>query len=206
MFDSRKKAGLSLADKVESEVNCDNCVVLGITRGGVVVAAQIARKLNVPLDIIVIKKIGAPGNPELAIGAVGPGKTTVWDLRFANGETLDHFYKEQAATKKEQERSAQEERLRSGKQSISLTGKDVILVDDGVATGMTVLCADKYIRSQKVKKTILAIPVIAKDTMIELSNKFDIIVALQIEKDFGSVGQFYKDFPQVEDDEVISLL
>ncbi|MBI2034608.1 MAG: phosphoribosyltransferase [Candidatus Levybacteria bacterium] len=206
MFADRQEAGNLLGDKVKKELGIDEGVVLGITRGGVIVAQRVADKLGFPLDIIVIKKIGAPGNPELAIGAVGPQETIFWDERFTGETGVDEQYKTACVKEKKSELAAQESKLRSGKLPISLAEKDVCLVDDGVATGTTVLCAREYLIKKKAKRIILAVPVIAEDTMKQFAKQFDRIITLRVEKNFAAVGQFYRDFPQVTDEEVIDLI
>ncbi len=213
VFENRTQAGELLAQKIQREVRFDDCLVLGITRGGVVVAAKVAERLRVPLDIIVVKKIGAPENPELAIGAVGPASdaagaepTVVWDKRFIGELGIDEHYKTMSVKAKMDELTAQESKFRSGRLPLSLRGKDVCLVDDGVATGATVLCARDYLVVKKARRIILAVPVIAEDTLKLLTKQFDTIVTLRVEKDFRAVGQFYRDFPQVSDEEVIKII
>lgn len=205
-FEYRQQAGKLLGEKVASEARTTDSVVLGITRGGVVVAKEVAQKLHIPLDIIVVKKIGAPGNPELAIGAVGPQQTIFWDKRFAEDTGVDKQYKTASVKAKMDELATQESKFRSGKLPIPLAGKNVYLVDDGVATGTTVLCAREYLIKKKAKKIILAVPVIAEDSMKQCAKQFDRIITLRVEKDFRAVGQFYRDFPQVTDEEVIDIL
>ena len=150
-------------------------LVLGIARGGMVVARIISDKLELPLDVVVIKKIGAPNNPELAIGA-------------------------------SLERGKREKLFRKGKKPLDIKNRTVILVDDGVATGATVLCAQKFLKKEGAKKIILVIPVISKETYRHISRYCDRIIVLSVEDDFYAVGQFYKEFPQVSDEAVIRLL
>lgn len=206
MFADRKQAGKLLAKKLEGFKNSKNAIVFGITRGGVVVAHEISKDLKLPLEIIVIKKIGAPLNPELAIGAVGPSKTAYWEKRLLKVLFVSHDYKTEAADVKNQEREELEKYLRNGRKSLNPINKKIILVDDGVATGATVLCALKYFRKKKAAEIILATPVIARDTVDRIEKYFDSIIAIEIVKDLNAIGQFYQNFKQVENKEVKAII
>ncbi len=213
MFKDRRQAGKLLARKLKKfnpdligVKNKKDVVVIGITRGGVVVAKEISSFLNLSLDIIVIKKIGAAQNPELAIGAIGPNSVVFWDEGLIKRLNIGEEYKNLSQKIKNFERTELENFLRKGKKSLVVKNKKVILVDDGVATGATVLCAVKFFRKEKSKEVILAVPVIAKDTFLSIKKYFDTVVALQIERELYAIGQFYKEFHQVDDKEVRSLL
>ncbi len=175
MFKNREEAGMLLAKSLKNYRKKENILILGIARGGVVVARAVSDKLELPLDVVVVKKIGAPNNPELAIGA-------------------------------SLERGKREKVFRKGRKPLDIKNRTVILVDDGVATGATVLCAQKFLKKEKAKTIVLAIPVISKETYRHISRYFDRIIALSVEEDFYAVGQFYREFPQVADEEVISLM
>ena len=206
MFKDRRQAGKLLARKLKKFKNRKDVVVIGITRGGAVVAREISSFLKLPIDIIVIKKIGAPQNPELAIGAIGPSKVVFWDEGLIKRLNINEEYKNLSKEIKNFERAELENFLRKGKKPLDVKNKKVILVDDGVATGATVLCAAKFFRKEKSKGVILAIPVIAKDTFLSIKKYFDAIVALQIEGQFYAIGQFYKEFHQVDNKDVIDLI
>lgn len=188
-------------------------VVLSIPRGGVVIGSEIARILKVSLSAIVVKKLGAPGNPELAIGAVAPDniKEIDWELTLRKGVEQDYFDWELKKKKQEIDRREKMYGLRDIKFLIK-DKKTVILTDDGVATGATVLAAIKYIRNLKNKlglqslQIILAIPVIAKDTLERLKCETDGVTTLEAPKSFGAVGEFYSEFPQVSDAQVLNIL
>lgn len=203
MFDSREQAGKLLADKLFFYKDKSDIIILGIPRGGVVVAKVIAQELKKPLDLIIIKKIGAPTNPELAIGAVGPLKTIYWDKNLLQVRPADES---NLKSQKEKEQKDREKLLRGNKSYPDLKNKIAILVDDGVATGATVLAAYKSLRKMKAKKIILAVPVIAKDTFLNIKRYFDDVIFLENPEEFYAVGEFYREFPQVSDDEVIELL
>lgn len=190
---------------LEYQGNC-SAVVLAIPRGGVVVGKVIAERLKIPLDIIVVKKIGAPNEPELAIGAVGPEETVVLDGKVIKDLEVEEEYIQKEVEIKEQEVRERIEKYRVGKSPLELEGKSVILVDDGVATGATVEAAIKYLRGKKVKKLVLAVPVAPKSLAKKLKRLVDEILVLEARDDFFAVGDFYRDFFQVTDEEVIQLL
>jgi len=212
IFKNRRQAGKLLAKKLGVFKNLPagrqvkDVIVVGITRGGVVVAKETAAILNLKLDLIVVKKIGALNNPELAIGAVAPAKTVFWDKDLCTRLGVSEKEKINSLKIKNQERLKLEKFLRKTNPALKLKNKIVILIDDGVATGSTVLCAQKYFRKQKVSKIILATPVIAKDTLRSVKKYFDDVIILEIPDNFYAIGQFYKDFTQVSDKEVIRIL
>lgn len=205
MFESREQAGFLLAKKLEKFVKDENIAVLGLARGGVVCAKIISVFFGASLDALVIKKIGAPSNPELAIGAVASRNTVFWNEDLLKRLKVGKEEKERLKILKELERKSQEKALR-GDMPLEISGKTAILVDDGVATGASVLVAAKLLRKEKAKRIILAVPVIAADTLKDIKRYFDMVIRLKTKKDFYAVGQFYKDFPQVENEEVIRLL
>ncbi len=207
MFENRKHAGELLGVKLKLDLKKEQAdLVLGITRGGVVVAAEVAKALNLPLDAIVIKKLGSPHNPELAIGAIGPDNSTYLDKSLISVLNLSKDDLWPIIVEKEDERFNQELLFRGKREPSIVKGKKVILVDDGVATGATAFCAGKYLRQQKAKAVILAIPVVAEGMLDELNEYFNTVIALRVEREFHAVGEFYKEFPQVTDDEVVKVL
>lgn len=205
MFQNREEAGKLLTRKLENYKRKD-VMVLGIPRGGVVVGKVIAQKLNVPLDIIVVKKIGAPSNPELAIGAVGPGNVVYWDKDLIGRLGISKVESSKLKAQSLKERKEKEKVLRGEKEPLDTRGKTMILVDDGVATGATVLAAQKALQKMGAGTVILAVPVISKETFDDIKRYFDKVIALSVEEEFYAVGQFYREFPQVTDNEVIKIL
>jgi len=211
-FKARAGAGGLLAQKIFSAhpefVGNKNVVVLGIPRGGVVVAASVSKALRVPLDVLVVRKLGVPHHPEFAFGAVDlDGNAvingdTVWQLGLTDSQIESVKEKEFVEAKR------REESFRKGKGILEISGKVAIIVDDGVATGATSEAAVRYVMSKDPKKVILATPVIAADTLNELNSKFEILEVIYLEapKIFAAVGQFYENFPQVTDGEVTDLL
>lgn len=215
MFQNRQEAGRLLADSSElgKYKGRGDVVVLSIPRGGVVIGSEIARILKVSLSAIVVKKLGAPGNPELAIGAVAPDniKEIDWELALRKGVEQDYFDNELKKKKQEIDRREKMYRLRDIKFLIK-DKKTVILTDDGVATGATVFAAIKYIRNLKKAldlqslQIILAIPVMAKNTLERLKSETDGVITLEVPESFGAVGEFYSEFPQVSDAQVLNIL
>jgi putative phosphoribosyl transferase len=209
MFKNREEAGKSLGEKIKREIKkleIKKLLVLAIPRGGVVVGKELADKLKAPLDIIITKKIGAPGNSELAIGAVGPGGEEVVDERLAEQVGADKEYIKSQKVKIEEEIERREKELRGDKPQLDFKEKTVILTDDGVATGATMLAAIEVSRQHQPKKIIVAVPVIARDTVSKLEAQVDVVVYLEAPLMFFAVGQFYREFPQVSDEEVKELL
>ena len=181
-------------------------MVVGLARGGVVVAAHIARSLAAPLDILVVKKIGSPFNPELAVGAVAPDEAIHIDWRMAHRAAADEEYVKTAISHHSSVISEKTRLYRKGKKLLQLKDKTVMLVDDGAATGATMEVAIKWARAKKAKKIIIALPVAAQDVVVKLKPEVAEIIVLETPENLSSVGQFYQSFEQVGDEEVIALL
>lgn len=204
MFENREEAASKLCLKLKSVVKGKDIVVIALVRGGVVLGKIIADYFKAPLDILVIKKIGAPLNDELAIGAVGPENTVYWNNGLCKALGLSQKEKLKLKKEKEEQRRAQEKLFESC--HIDFKKKSVILVDDGVATGATAIAAAKFLKKKDVKEIIIAIPVISKDTLLSIKRYFDAVCSLKIVKDFYAVGQFYRSFSQIENEQVIKIL
>ena len=203
MFSDRHDAGKQLATALETYRGAKNVVVLGIPRGGVVVAWEVARHIGAPLDIVVIKKLGYPGNPELALGAATP------DYYYLNQELASNVpqsYIDEEIRIKQGEARVKAEMLQGSRRHVSLTGKTAIVVDDGVATGASMIMALRVIREMKPAKIIVAVPVAPPDSVRELERHADEVVTLMQPTTFFAIGQFYADFTQVEDEEAKRLL
>lgn len=205
MFEDRKSAGILLARKLKNFVQDNNVLVLALARGGVAVGKAVSEVLKVSFDALIVKKIGSPQNPELAIGGVGPKNTVFWNEYFLKTLKISEEEKDELLVLKMAERNAQENLIR-GDKPLEISGKTVILVDDGVATGASVMTAQKFIKKEGAGKIILATPVVADDTLKYIKRYFDMVIYLKKVKEFYAVGEFYKDFPQVENEEVIKLL
>ncbi|MBM3135051.1 MAG: phosphoribosyltransferase [Chloroflexi bacterium] len=205
LFNDRQEAGQRLAEKL-GFLEGKDVIVLAVPRGGVVVAAEVARALGAPLDVYIARKIGAPYNEELAIGAVAPDGSTVLDqgLIGSLGVSSQYIEKETARQKAEIERRLK--KYRGEAPPPRLAGRHVVLVDDGVATGATTLAALRALRQQKPQKLILAVPVGPPDSIQMLSAAADQVVCLATPEPFWAVGRFFVDWSQTSDEEVIALL
>lgn len=211
MFKDRKEAGKYLSEKLRDYKNKKGVLIIGIPRGGIVVGGEIAQELNRPLVYLVVKKLVSPDNKELAIGAVTQNNIKIidWDIALRNNvsqEYLDAEIKQKSA-----DVILSVKRYKISQSKNWARYNTFILVDDGVATGATIMAALKYINEKsKVKsqksKIILAVPIIAKSQYFQLGEKFDRIESLDTPESFSSVGEFYKYFPQINDEEVIKLL
>ena len=206
MFEDREDAGRKLCPKLKKFLSKKDCVIVGLTRGGVITAKKISSALNLPLKALVVKKIGAPQNPELAIGAIVSLKDTYWDLKLLKSFNIAEEERKVLVLQKLKEVKALQKILKIKNRAFDFKNKTVILVDDGVATGASVIVAAKYLKRVKVKSIILATPVIAADTLINIKKYFDIVVYLQKRKDFYAVGQFYYNFEEIYDEKVAIIL
>lgn len=204
MFRSRVAAGNLLAATL-IHLRIQAQVVVGIARGGMLVAFPIAKKLKLPLEVLIIKKLSAPANPELAIGAIGPDDATYIDSDFVNKMGIPKTYLHQEITKKHHKLTAQMNFYPKQK-AVGVTGKRVILVDDGTATGATILAAHEWLRSQRTSSINLCLPVVPFEVADKLCRIFDKCVILKRPKNFQSVSNYFTDFHEVTDEEVIQLM
>ena len=204
-FINRAEAGKYLAERLQAYAG-DDVVVLGLPRGGVPVAFEVARALGAPLDVIVVRKLGVPFQPEVAMGAIGEGGArTINDeiVRVAQ-VTPDQLAAVEAAERRELERRAQ--RFRSDRPRLDLAGRTALIVDDGIATGSTARAACHVARAQGATRVVLAVPVAPPGAAAQLAGDADDFVVLATPEPFSAVGQFYDDFSQVSDEEVLDLL
>jgi putative phosphoribosyl transferase len=204
-FVDRVDAGRRLASALKDLANKDTAV-LAIPRGGVVVGYEVAKALDLPLDIIIPRKIGAPGNPELAIGAMTEDGTVLLDEQIVESLRVSEEYirQESEAQKREIRR-----RLTLYRGAVSypiLENRSVIIVDDGIATGSTMKAALASVRNRGAKSVIVAIPVGPPSTIRELEEKADKVVCLRTPEPFYAIGQFYENFAQTPDEQVTRLL
>jgi putative phosphoribosyl transferase len=205
LFRDRTDAGRRLAERLEP-LRGEDTVVLGLPRGGVPVAFEVARALDAPLDVIVVRKLGVPYQPELALGAIGEG-----DVLVLNDEVMRHVYMrtEELAEAEHAERAEllrRVEKFRGTRERIALTGRTALIVDDGVATGSTARAACQVARAQGADRVVLAVPVGAGDSIRSLRRDADEVVCLEEPARFMAVGQWYRDFRQTSDGEVTELL
>ena len=203
IIQNRNIAGQELAKKISKMVKEEKPIVLAIPRGGVVIGEEIAKQLDCSLDVIISKKITPPNSPEYAIGAITHDGIIYYGQywnRFSHELNFDDEVR-----KKKLEVKKMLERYR-GSTNYKFESKTVILVDDGVATGSTIRVLLKWLSERKINRIILAVPVIPLHTYKEIQPLVDTIVALEIPEKFYAVGQFYKEFEQVSDEEVITIL
>ena len=206
MFKNREEAGRKLADKLASYRATKNLIVLAIPRGGVVIGKELAQALDCPLEVIITKKIGAPGNSELAVGAVGAIGEPVINEALAERVGADENYLKSQISNLKSEIARREKEFRRGRPKLNLKDRIVIITDDGVATGATMMAAIEMVRQQNPKKIIVAVPVIALDTLGKIKVLADEVICLDSPLMFFAVGQFYQDFPQISDEEVKEIL
>jgi predicted phosphoribosyltransferase len=204
IFRDRREAGERLAQAL-SHLAGEDVVVLAVPRGGVMVADAVARALGAPLDIVVPRKVGAPGNPELGLGAVAPG-VRVLDERLIAELRVPPDYLEREIAAQEREIERRQRAYRRGRPPVGVEGKVAIVVDDGVATGGTAVAAARWARREGAKRVVLAVPVAPAQALRTLGREVDELVVLATPDPFYAVGQWYSDFTQVSDDEVIELL
>jgi len=207
-FADRADAGRRLAAKLAPLAGAD-AVVLALPRGGVAVGFEIAQALGAPLDLVLVRKIGAPGMPELAMAALvdaGGEVARVVDERVAGDAGLLLAYLDREAAREERELARRREVYRGARAAVPLLGRAAIVVDDGIATGTTMRAALLAIRRRRPARLILAVPVAPAEVIDALRSDVDEIVALETPADFLAIGQFYADFHQMSDDEVLALL
>jgi putative phosphoribosyl transferase len=204
-FRDRDEAGRLLADRL-LDLRGKDAVVLGLPRGGLVVARHVADGLGLPLDFIVTRKLGAPGNEELAIGAVTAHGVRVLNDFALRQELLPPGYLDAETHRQRQLAVARDAQLRGIARRHSLAGKLAIIVDDGIATGMTMLAAIAEVRAFSPREIVVAAPVTAPDTYVRLKNEVENVVTLEMPERFESVGQFFLNFEQVTDEQVKTLL
>lgn len=205
LFYDRKDAGKKLSLYLEQE-SLKDAVILALPRGGVVVANEVAHSLHLPMDVVIARKIGAPGQPEYGIGAISEDNVPSF-----NSSVAGYFDPESAAIQNTIEEETEElkrrvELYREGKSLPDMKGKKVIVIDDGLATGATAVAAGKYLRTLHPKELVLAVPVGPSHPGEDVESAYDRIICLHSLSNLRGVGLWYDDFTQVEDEEVIEIL
>lgn len=207
MFIDRIDAGRQLAAAlIDLRDRSDQIVVLAIPRGGVIVGRELARSLHAPLEIILTRKLGAPNNPELAIGAVAEDGTTLIDAELVNYLSVSNSYLDREIENQKCEMQRRAGIYRHGRKRSAVTNKIAIVVDDGVATGSTLIAALRSVHAAGVNEVIAAVPVGPNDIVRRLRHEADRVVCLLMPIDFWAVGQHYLRFDQVSDEEVVEAL
>jgi predicted phosphoribosyltransferase len=205
-FADRIDAGQKLAERLRHYANRDDVIVLGLPRGGVPVANEVAHALNAPLDIILVRKLGVPGHEELAMGAIATGGTII-----INSEVLDALpgverFLESVAAREKLELRRREEAYRGNRAPPEIKGKTVILIDDGLATGASMRAAVQALRAQRAGHIVVAVPVAPPETCETIRHEVDEVICLLTPEPFHAVSLWYRDMSQTTDEEVKSLL
>lgn len=204
-FRDRIEAGQKLATLLESYRNTD-AIVLGLPRGGVPVAFEVAQALRLPLDVCIVRKVGAPGQPELGLGAVAEGQVLWLDQRLIAEVGATEAQVQGTVMRQRQEVERRARLYRRGRPAPSLAHRTVIIVDDGIATGGTVRAALRAVRALEPERIVLAVPVAPRATLTELADDVDATVCVSPVEVLWSVGEHYDDFRQTEDNDVLRLL
>jgi putative phosphoribosyl transferase len=205
-FSDRREAGRELARLLPASLRSGDVVVLALPRGGVPVAFEIAQALGAPLDVFLVRKLGTPGHPELAMGAIASG-----GIRVLNDEVVDYLnipreLIDAVAEREQAELERREAAYRHGKPMPSLRNRTVILVDDGLATGSTMKAAVEAVKHEQPTRVVVAVPVGAPETCRELGKIADEVICARMPVPFSAVGQWFRDFTQTTDEEVTELL
>jgi putative phosphoribosyl transferase len=205
LFYDRTDAGRRLAKLLKRRIQ-GPCIVLAIPRGGVVVGYEVAKELGCPLDVVISRKVGAPAQPELAVGAVAEDGAVFVDEEIAGLVGVSRDYVERRAREELREVRRRAEEYRGGREMPDLSGKTVILVDDGLATGLTMMAAVHMARNKGAEKVVVAVPVSPPETVAKLRRHADEVICLETPTNFYAIGQFYDRFDQLTDEETNSIL
>ncbi len=205
-FRDRTSAGRQLARRLAGYAGGEDVLILGLPRGGVPVAAEVARELGVALDVLVVRKLGVPGHEELALGAIASGGG-----RVLNDDVVDHLGLrseeiERVTRRERAELERRERAFRGERPALDVRGRVVIVVDDGIATGASMRSAVRALRSQEPARLVVAVPAAPRESVQEIGREADAFVCLGTPEPFVAVGRWYRDFPQTSDDEVRELL
>ena len=205
-FLNRVEAGKFLAERLHAYVNRDGVLVLALPRGGVPVAAEVAKRLKVPLDVFVVRKLRLPDHLELTMGAIATGGVRVTNRDVLEGWQIPEIVVDAVAAQEQEELAHREHAYRGGLPSPEVEGKTVIVVDDGIATGSTMLAAVAALRQLRAARVIVAAPVIAGSTYYRIRRAADDVAAVIVPEEFYGIGEWYEDFSLISDDEVRALL
>jgi predicted phosphoribosyltransferase len=205
-FFNRSEAGGFLAERLSAYIDRDGVLVLALPRGGVPVAAEVAKRLKAPLDVFVVRKLGLPDHVELAMGAIATGGVRVTNRDVVEGWQIPELVIDAVAAQEQEELARRERVYRGDRPAPEVEGKTVIVVDDGIATGSTMLAAVAALRQLRAARIIVAAPVIAGSSYYQIRRAADDVAAVIVPEEFYSVGEWYEDFSQTTDDEVRQLV
>ncbi|NGX61444.1 MAG: putative phosphoribosyl transferase [Chlamydiae bacterium] len=206
LFANREEAGEKLAEALKDYKGDENTILIALPRGGVVVGLEVAKHLSLPLDIVCPRKIGAPFNPEYAIGAVTETGEGIISQTLIQQLGITESYLKETLAEESKQAKWRHDHYRKGRPPRNLQGKRVILIDDGLATGSTMRAAIKTVKREEASEIVVAVPVSPKETFEHLEQEVDKLIALATPTPFYAVGQFYDSFDQTTDEEVIALL
>jgi putative phosphoribosyl transferase len=206
LFEDRREAGRVLAGALQQYANVSSVLVLALPRGGVPVAYEVAKALHAPLDVFVVRKLGAPGQEELALGAIAAGGVRVLNREVVRALGITPEEIERISARELLELERRERQYRGERPPLEVAGRIIILVDDGLATGSTVRAAASALRAGAPAKIVVAVPVAARATCEELRREVDEVICAATPDNFFAVGQWYRHFEQTSDEEVRSLL
>jgi putative phosphoribosyl transferase len=204
-FRDRGDAGRKLAVELAAVAD-EQPVIVALPRGGVPIAAEVARELKAPLEILAVRKLGAPGNPELGVGAIAEDGTAVLDHRSAGAVGMTQSLLDDTVARETDELRRRVDRYRDGRAPMSVSGRTVVIVDDGLATGLTNLAAVRAMRKRGAERIIVAVPVGSGESVSMLAKEADRVLCLMIPRQLFGVGMWYDDFAPVSDEEVLALL
>jgi predicted phosphoribosyltransferase len=205
-FCDRRDAGRQLAQRLAEHADRQDVVVLALPRGGMPVAFEVARELHAPLDVFVVRKLGVPGHEEYAMGAIASGGVRVVDAAVLRGLGISLLEVDAVEATERTQLEQREAAYRGRFAPLSLMGRTALVIDDGLATGSTMQAAVRALRQQRPARVIVAVPVASAEAVSRLRREADDIVCVAVPQPFTSVGQWYADFPQTSDDEVLELL
>ena len=206
LFRDRSESGRQLAERLDAYGHREDAVVLGLARGGVPVAAEVARTLALPLDVFLVRKLGVPGQEELAMGAIASGGARVMNKQVVDALALDRAVIEATVAREREELERREREYRDGRPATDVSGRLGILVDDGLATGASMRAAIQALKQRRAAGIVVAVPIAPPQTCSELEHEADAVVCVRTPEPFHAVGLWYQDFPQVSDEEVRQLL
>jgi putative phosphoribosyl transferase len=206
LFRNRSEAGRALAERVRAAVPDPHPLILALPRGGVPVAFEVARALNAELDVFLVRKLGMPGEEELALGALASGGVRVLNQDLISYMRVPDDVLEELTRREQQELERREQMYRKGRPAASVAGRTVVLIDDGLATGASMLAASRALRPQGAAKIVVAVPVASRQTCDDFRREVDEIICLATPHPFGAVGIWYEDFAQISDQQVRTLL
>ena len=206
IFENRRDAGKQLAKELSEFKGQNDAIVLGLPRGGIPVAYEVAKALELPLDVFIVRKLSVPGQPELAMGAIASGDIKVMNESVVRNAGISDQQIEEVAHKEKEELKKREKAYRGARPDIDLQGKTVLIVDDGLATGASMRAAISALREHNPKKIIAAIPTAPRDTCQEFESEVDQIICLRTPSPFWGVGGSYQNFSQTTNEEVRTFL